>query len=224
MTGSVSQTGPADDPVGYMRTPTPQMRAFMEQQRASMPFTDFLEMSAEIRNIYEKYKESLEATPRGAGRAQALHRMMEGAMATASNVVVSCKVGCCGCCHGEVEVTTDEAEILRNRVAGGVEVDLDRLKAQASRERRSPEWAKFWSVENRCVFLGEGGACRIYEDRPAACRRLLVTTPPEACTTLGAAIAPVRIVLAEILLSAAVAVDDTGLASLSKRLAPLLAP
>jgi len=196
----------------------------MEQQRASMPFTDFLEMSTEIRNIYEKYKGALEAEAPGTKRAQTLHRMMEGAMATASDVVVSCKRGCCGCCHGEVEVTRDEAVVLKSLVVGGVAVDLDRLKAQASRERRSPEWAKFWSIENRCVFLGEDGACRIYEDRPASCRRLLVTTPPEACTTLGAPIAPVRIILAEILLSAAVAVDDTGPASLSKRLAPLLAP
>ena len=125
MNDGVSQPGPADDPVGYMRTPTPQMKAFMEQQRASMPSADFLEMSAEIRNIYEKYKGALEAAPQGAGRAQALHRMMETAMATASDVTVSCKVGCCGCCHGEVEVTRDEAEILRNRVVGGVTVDLD---------------------------------------------------------------------------------------------------
>jgi hypothetical protein len=54
------------------------------------------------------------------------------------------------------------------------------------------------------------------------CRRLLVTTPPEACTTAGAPIAPVRILLAEVLLSAAVSQEGQTFSSMSKMLQPAL--
>ena len=209
-------------PLGIIRTPTPQLRAFVETQKTAMPAADFAAMMGEIHGLYGKYRAALEAASTGVRRAQALHRMMEGAVATASGLTVSCQKGCCGCCHFEVEIFGYEAEVLRDCVNGGVAVDRSRLEIQSSRERKSPEWLKFWSRDNRCVFLGEDGACRVYEDRPAACRRLLVTTPPEACTTLGAAVAPVQILLAEILLSAALDLDPKGHASISKMLMPLL--
>ena len=214
--------GPAGDPIGFIRAPTPQLRAFVAEQRRSMPEGDFAEMMVQIRGLFTKYATALEVTPPGAERARLLHRMMETAVATASGVAVSCRVGCCGCCHFEVEVTQDEGELLRDRVLGGVSVDRDLVRIQASRERKSLDWVKFWNPENRCVFLDAAGSCRIYEDRPSACRRLLVTTPAEACTTQGAEIAPVRMLLAEILLSAAIGIDPSGLSSISKKLARLL--
>jgi hypothetical protein len=48
------------------------------------------------------------------------------------------------------------------------------------------------------------------------------TTPSEACTTAGTALAPVRILLAEILLSATISLDGQGFGSLSKMLRPML--
>jgi Fe-S-cluster containining protein len=213
---------PADNPIGFIRAPTPQLRALIAEQRQVLPAADFSEMLGYIRKLFEKYTTALAAAPAGPDRGRALHQMMDGAVATAANIAVSCRAGCCGCCHSEVEITRDEAAALRERVHGGVEIDRSRLAAQASRERMSPEWKKFWSPANRCVFLSEEGTCRIYEDRPAVCRRLLVTTPPEACTTAGATLAPVRILLAEILLSAAVSMDDSAFGSLSKMLQPAL--
>ena len=210
------------DPIGAIQRPTRQLRAFLSEQKAAMTAADYSEVEAEISTLYLKYKGALESAQRGADRARALHRMMDAAVATASEVKVSCCKGCYGCCHSEVEITTDEVEVLLETVASGTVVDRGRLQVQAAREPRSPEWAKFWSIENRCVFLDEAGACGIYEHRPAACRRLLVTTPPEACTTLGAPLAPVRILLAEILLSAALSFEDRPLESLSKRLLPRL--
>ena len=61
-------------------------------------------------------------------------------------------------------------------------MDRDRLTLQATRERKSPEWAPLLKPENRCVFLGNDDACTIYEDRPAVCRKVLVTTPVVECS------------------------------------------
>jgi Fe-S-cluster containining protein len=209
---------PADNPIGFMRAPTPQLRTLIAQQREVLPAADFAEMVGYIRTLFAKYATALIAARSGAERGRALHRMMDSAIATAASVPVSCRSGCCGCCHSEVEVTRDEASVLKERVLGGVEIDRSRLQQQAARERLSPAWKNFWSPENRCIFLSTEGTCRIYEDRPAACRRLLVTTPAEGCTTAGAAIAPVRILLAEVLLSAAVSVDTEAFGSLSRML------
>jgi Fe-S-cluster containining protein len=213
----------ADNAIAYIRLPTRQLRAFIAEARAALPPADFADVTGQVQSLFDKYTAALESASPGTERGRALHRMMDQAVETAQGVAVSCRTRCCGCCHCEVEITRDEAAVLHERVTGGMAIDPARLAVQAGRERLSPEWAKFWSRENRCVFLAEEGTCRIYDDRPAACRRLFVTTPPEACTTAGAAVATVRILLAEILLSAAMSLDEGGFASISKMLQPMLA-
>jgi Fe-S-cluster containining protein len=212
----------AGNPIDFIRSSTPQLRAWVATQRMELTAAAFDEFVAKLRSVYEKYTEVLAGKPAGPQRGRALQRMMDTAVTTASHVKVSCRMGCSGCCHSEVEITTDEASVLLENVLGGVEIDVARLKAQAARERLSPAWAKFWSLENRCVFLSDEGACRIYKDRPSVCRRLLATTPPEACTTAGAAVAPVTILHAEVLLSAAIGLDDGGCSSMSKLLLPAI--
>jgi hypothetical protein len=71
---------------------------------------------------------------------------------------------------------------------------------------------------NRCVFLGNAGACQIYEDRPAICRKHVVTSSPSLCTTPGGSVLPVQVILAEILLSAATSLDGAMFGSLPKML------
>jgi len=224
MEGPPTAQPPGGDPLGAIPKPTLQLRAILAEQRQALSPVDFAEMTAEITGLYQKYCAALEATPRGAERGRALHRMMDAAVDTASAVPISCKKGCYGCCHSEVEVTPDEVEVLLEVVLSGTSVDRKRLEVQAAREPRSPEWAKFWSTENRCVFLDGEGACRIYADRPAACRKLIVTSPPEACTTLGATVRPVRMLFAEILLSAALSFEADHLRSISWGLHPRLPP
>jgi len=131
---------------------------------------------------------------------------------------LACSKGCSGCCHYEVEITSDDAAVLKVVLDAGRVIDRERLAVQAARERKSPEWRKFWSKENRCVFLGDDGACGIYEDRPSVCRKHVVTTPAAACTTDGAAVAPVQVLLAEILLSAGLSLEGVEFGSLAKML------
>jgi Fe-S-cluster containining protein len=214
---------PTENALGFIRKPTLGLRAMVSDQRGALSAPDFEAMTGEIRSLFEKYSRALEKAAPGSERARVLHGMMETAMASASEIQVTCRRGCCGCCHSEVEVTQDEAILLREMVDGGFGIDRERLGLQASRERLSPEWQRFWSPENRCVFLNAAGECGIYRERPAACRKLVVTTPADWCTTPGSAVSPVRILLAEIVISAALSMDGVVSASISKMLGPLLA-
>lgn len=209
---------PTDAPLYFIARPTPQLRATLNHYQAALPPADFADLVALIRRTFDKYTAKLLEFPAGADRASALHRMMDKELNAAASLPVTCGRGCSGCCHYEVEITNDEAEILKSVVQQGFPLDRERLDEQASRARQGVEWSRFWSPQNRCVFLGENGACQVYEERPAICRKHLVTSPASACTAPGAAVAPVQVLMAEILLSAAISLEGVTFASLSKML------
>jgi Fe-S-cluster containining protein len=212
------------DPLRFSRSPTPQLRAFVSQQRESLDKMQFENLIAEIQKVSERYTAKLLSVSPGIERALLLHQLMDRELQAASSQPVSCRKGCGGCCHYEVEVTEDEGALLSEVVLQGFAMDFDRLELQAKRERKSSEWNKYWSKKNRCVFLGDDGACQAYEYRPAICRKHLVVTPPEACTTPGATVSPVNVPLSEVLLSAALSIEGTSFASLSKMVVKTLAP
>ena len=210
-------------PLDFMAQSTPQLRAAVAKLAESMPAAEFAGVVGSIRSAFIKYSARLLETTPGAERGRALHRMIEREMGVAGMFPTSCSKGCSGCCHYEVEVTRDEAAVLKERVEAGFAIDRARLAVQAARERRSAEWRRFGSADNRCVFLGAEGACGIYEDRPSICRKHMVTTPAAACTTDGAAVAPVQVLLAEIALSAGLSLDGVEFGSLAKMLSRELA-
>lgn len=201
-----------------MAKPTPQLRATFEQQQMLLPAADFAGLIEGVRSVFDKFTAKLLEFPAGAERGVALHHLMDRELKAAAGLTVSCREGCSGCCHYEVEIMRDEAEILKTIVQNGFPLDRARLDEQAARERKSPRWDRFVSPENRCVFLGANGACQIYEHRPAICRKHLVTNPASACTTAGGTVAPVQVLMAEILLSAVISLDGVAFASLPKML------
>lgn len=208
----------SENPLGFMAKPTPQLQAAVGLQQTILPPAEFAGMLASIRSIFEKYTAKLLEFAPGLERGTALHQMMDRELKATAQFALSCHKGCSGCCHYEVEITQDEATILFNAVLGGRRIDHARLVLQAARERKSPEWRRFGSRDNRCVFLGEDGACRVYNERPSICRKHVVTTPASACTTEGAKVDPVQVLLAEILLSAHLSIEGTEFGSLAKML------
>ena len=104
-----------------------------------------------------------------------------------------CKEGCSLCCHTEVSITLDEAELLVKKIKGGIEIDLDRLQAQAENAARE-SYFKIPFEERKCVFLSEKGACRVYEDRPSVCRTNAVVGTNEQCDSRNGP-QPMRLVL-----------------------------
>lgn len=205
-------------PLGFMARVTPQLRATVEKYEQLLPPAEFPNLIATIRSAFEKFRARLLQFPAGVERGRALHEMMDREMGAVAMLPVTCGKGCSGCCHYEVEITSDDAAVLNAVVAAGREIDHEKLSLQAARERRSTEWRRFGRKENRCVFLEDSGACGIYEDRPAVCRKHMVTTPAADCTTPGAAVAPVQVLLAEILLSAELSIAGTEFGSLPKLL------
>lgn len=123
---------------------------------------------------------------------------------------ISCQKGCAACCRMLVPVSAPEAFALKAMVDALPEerrnVLLDKMnQAQArlekagllarltalgettnaplSDEDMEPINREYYALRMACPFL-EDEKCSIYEDRPAACRELLVTTPADLCEDL----------------------------------------
>ena len=123
---------------------------------------------------------------------------------------VSCRMGCAACCRMLVPLSPPEAfslleyiEQLPQERREAIEARLavtkatlathglfDRLRAVADAERPIPDEElepinrAYYALRHPCPFL-EQEMCSIYEARPAACRELLVTTPPELCDNIA---------------------------------------
>lgn len=93
-------------------------------------------------------------------------------------VKVSCKSGCSFCCYQNVDITEDEAKlILMYCKDKGINIDWDKLVTQL------PGHSNIKYQDRRCVFLGEGDLCTIYEHRPHMCRKYYVGSPAEDCNS-----------------------------------------
>lgn len=139
-------------------------------------------------------------------RTQAL----EEDQAAAAGLMISCRRGCAACCRMLVPVSPPEAFALQKNIArlpaerqqqirarieeaktrlaeGGL---LPQLNQVAETSRQLDDAAMdavnqaYYALRLPCPFL-ENEECSIYHDRPAACRELLVTSPPDLCQDLA---------------------------------------
>lgn len=96
----------------------------------------------------------------------------------------SCKKGCAHCCHIRVAATEMEANVvidyMNHNDMNFNEEEVERLKKQAA---ISDDLEYMLSPHRRCVFLGEGNLCKIYDVRPSACRNYYVYNDPKDCDT-----------------------------------------
>ncbi len=104
-----------------------------------------------------------------------------------------CKMGCSACCHTQVSVTEDEAEILAQKISAGLVVDQNLLKLQSETRDDSSAFFKMKYADRKCIFLDEQGACRVYEDRPSVCRTNAVLGEADQCDTTDS-IKPIRLI------------------------------
>jgi Fe-S-cluster containining protein len=93
---------------------------------------------------------------------------------------IQCRKGCDRCCRLPVEIWPHEAALLVQIAReAGVEMDQARLERQS--RYTMDNWGQQPAADKTCVFLGDNGACNVYEFRPNACRKLLVVTDPALC-------------------------------------------
>lgn len=104
-----------------------------------------------------------------------------------------CKKGCTACCHTQVSVTDDEADLLVLRIKEGLTVDLERLNKQYEAKNNSDQFYKIKYEDRKCVFLDEEGSCRVYEDRPSVCRTNAVIGDRSQCDT-SQSVGPTRLI------------------------------
>lgn len=119
---------------------------------------------------------------------------------------VSCHKGCAACCRMLVPISAPEAFALAQTIERLEQPERDRLLAKLdlaqqqlaragvlkqlsalaessdpiSDEAIEPVNRAYYALRMPCPFL-ENEACNIYEDRPAACRELAVTSPSNDC-------------------------------------------
>ncbi len=131
---------------------------------------------------------------------------LERVRAAKAGESISCQMGCAGCCRPLVPLSPPEAFALHDTVRALPDPERQNLEAKFAAARVRLEEAGLWSKLNDiaeagrqltdedveqtnrsyyalrmpCPFL-ENEACSIYEDRPAACREMLVVSPAELC-------------------------------------------
>lgn len=142
---------------------------------------------AHLRAIFDRYKEQFRAA--GSRDAVSLAREVHVAVdqflerdrkKDAASVNIKCRKGCSHCCHEPVEISPHEAALLAAAAReAGMALDKARLERQSRYATNT--WRQQPAADMACVFLGNDGACRAYDIRPNACRKLLVVTDPERC-------------------------------------------
>lgn len=143
--------------------------------------------AAQLRAIFDRYAERF----RAAGNQDALavargaHIAIEGVLdrdrkKSADSGEIRCRKGCDHCCRVPVEIWPHEAALLVE-AAREAHVELDTARLERQSRYTIDTWQQQAAADRACVFLGGDGACRVYEFRPNACRKLLVVTDPALC-------------------------------------------
>lgn len=124
---------------------------------------------------------------------------------------VRCREGCAACCRLHVNITAAEASLLLGYIEDvGVPVDWHEVARQAPLNFH--EWQGQTAKQRRCVFL-YAERCMVYEHRPNACRKYMVTTDPAKCDTVrhpGQQVGLVAALEAEVVVSASLATLKAG--------------
>lgn len=142
---------------------------------------EFLKITQGVMRHLKKIKSELE-------RARFVHHMVDAYnQETFSHPLlkklVPCKLGCSACCHTQVSVTEDEAHLLYHNIANGVEINYDLLFLQADAGNDADKFYQLSYEKRKCVFLDDGGKCKVYKDRPSVCRTNAVLGEASQCST-----------------------------------------
>ena len=142
---------------------------------------------AHLRAIFGRYIEQFRAAGnQGAPSvAREVHIAMDNVLErdrkkSATGGDIKCRKGCDHCCRGPVEIWPHEAALLVE-IAREAGMELDKARLERQSQHTMDTWGQQPAADKACVFLGDDGACRVYEFRPNTCRKLLVVTDPALC-------------------------------------------
>ncbi len=142
---------------------------------------------AHLRTIFGRYTEQFrlagnrDAPSVARGAHIAIDNVLEqDRKKSATSGDIQCRKGCDHCCREPVEIWPHEAALLVE-IAREVGMELDRARLERQSHYAINTWRQQPAADRACVFLGDDGACKVYESRPNACRKLLVVTDPALC-------------------------------------------
>jgi Fe-S-cluster containining protein len=171
-------------------------------------------------------------------------QVLEERRAVAAKAAISCREGCAACCRMLVPLSAPEAFALREYIGRLPEERRQRLLAKIADSQTALATAgllsrlhqvaddsqqlqdedmeainrDYYRLRMPCPFLEEE-RCSIYEERPAACRELQVTSPAEYCRDMVAN--PVRTLPVPVRIGTALSLLWAELAGGPARLIPL---
>ncbi len=199
-----------------------KLRSITQYYFQTLDTPGFQEYVTNLKAFTDSIREQLLTVAAGPTRARLMHTLINRDIEALTNTKTTCHKGCGSCCYFEVEVTTEEASRLAELILGGLEINHSHLELQAGRISRSSKWESGITDTNRCVFLGDDEACRVYEARPSACRKHMVTSPPSECKTITGKPTIVLLPFTEAIISASLNLLSEPLTSLSKGVADAL--
>jgi Fe-S-cluster containining protein len=140
-----------------------------------------------LRGIMDRYTQQFRevGNPDASAVARGVHSAIDDVLErdrkkSAASGDIKCRKGCSHCCRGPVDIWPHEAALLVEIAReAGMEMDKARLERQS--QSTVDTWRQQPAADTACVFLGNDGACKVYEFRPNACRKLLVVTDPALC-------------------------------------------
>ena len=149
---------------------------------------DELKAIPEYKAIYDFVSSNLALIPESLSRAKVIHAIVdEFNKETFAHPLVAqlcpCKVSCSDCCHTQVSVTNEEAELLVHRIQEGIVIDENLLRIQMEAENDSTAFFNIKFEDRKCIFLSEDGSCSVYDDRPSVCRTNAVLGEALQCST-----------------------------------------
>lgn len=197
---------------------TRNLKQIIEAYKQTLTDQDFQSLNNHIHKLTSNLIAELSSLAPGVARGRRIHELIENEIKKSEHIAVTCRKGCSACCHLEVEITEDDAAVLSEAIRNGITIDRQRVAMLAKRERNDKAWSQKMKVENRCVFLSSGGVCGVYESRPSACRKLSVTSNPDDCASIDGQPTPRLIPQAEIILSAAISLENNKTSHLAKML------
>ncbi len=149
---------------------------------------DELKALPEFKAIYDFISSNLALISDNLTRAKVVHAIVdEFNKETFAHPLVAqlcpCKVSCNDCCHTQVSITNEEADLLVHRIQNGISIDQKRLRIQMKAGNDSAAFFKIRFEDRKCIFLSEDGSCSVYDDRPSVCRTNAVLGDASQCST-----------------------------------------
>jgi len=195
------------------------LKIILENYEQSLSTEDYLSFEKHIHSMMNSIIRDLAPLGKGTAHKKRIQKLINNETTQNFSSSVTCRKNCSSYCHLRVEITSDDAAVILEGISTSrLILDETRLSELAKRPNNDEKWSKGVVPENRCLFLNSDSACSIYQSRPAACRKLMVTSDPNECAEVSGKILPVHMPKAEIIISAALNLPDNKFGSLATML------